>query len=180
MSFYVVHVLCLCRSWCFCWLCLLLSARGVLQSPKQMVYFEHRCFLPPEDPLRSDRTRFPCKHVCLRTAPEKKTQQYVDLANAKLLSVETAKARIQLTQETGCTGLSALRKLPHHDRHLNTPVEPMHLVKVIGEHIVKLLSGVEDSIKVRNEEKIRGRFKESNPIEGDTNKKIFLPLLSAF
>ena len=141
----------------------------------KMVYLEHRYFLPQADPLRSDRTRFPCKQVCLRTTPEKKTQRYIDLANAKLLSVQTAKARVQLTRETGCTGLSSLRKLPYHDRHLNTPVEPMHLVKVIGEHIVKLLSGVEDSFKVRNEEKIRGRFKKSYLIEGDTNKQNLPP-----
>ena len=56
--------------------------------------------------------------------------------------------------ETGCKGTYALRRLPNHDRYLNTPVEPMHLIKNIVEHIVKLLSGVEDSIKVRAEEKI--------------------------
>ena len=51
-----------------------------------------------------------------------------------------------------------LQTLSNHDRYLNTPVEPMHLIKNIVEHIVRLVSGAEDSHKVRREEKSRGRF----------------------
>ena len=48
----------------------------------------------------------------------------------------------------------------------------MHLVKVIGEHIVNYLPELKTSSKL---EKIRGRFKESYLIEGDTNKKNLPP-----
>lgn len=34
----------------------------------------------------------------------------------------------------------------------------MHLIKDITEHCIRLIAGVEDSVKVRNEEKSRGRF----------------------
>ena len=68
----------------------------------------------------------------------------------------------------------ALVRLPHHDRYLNTPVEPMHLVKNIGEHIVKLLSGVTDNSKVR-EEKQRNGFPEAWLSDSIENEKITLP-----
>lgn len=54
-----------------------------------------------------------------------------------------------IARETGCKGNYALRKLPNHDRFLNTPVEPIHLIKNIVEHVVCLLSGLEDSYKVK-------------------------------
>ena len=107
-------------------------------------------------------------------------QQCVDLANAKLLSVETAKARIQLTQATGCTGLSAFRKLTHHDRHPNTPVEPMHLVKVIGEHMVNYFLELKTQSKLEMKRKFVDASKNLIQLKETLTRKIFLPLLSAF
>ena len=36
---------------------------------------------------------------------------------------------------------------------MNTPVEPMHLLKDVVENLVRLLAGVTDTLKVRREEK---------------------------
>ena len=143
----------------------------------KMVYLKHRRFLPPRDPLRLDVINFPHKEICEVAAPELKTQKYVDNANKTYLSLDTAKARTEYAQTTGCTGRSALRSLDHHDRHLNTPVEPMHLVKCIGEHVVKLISGTRDSVKVRNEEKNRMKFLSSWPseIQVGSTKKVVIP-----
>ena len=65
-------------------------------------------------------------------------------------------ARTTLMQRTGCKGSYTLHRLPHHERHINTPVEPMHWVKNISEHIVRMISGSADSIKVRSKEQLRG------------------------
>ena len=51
----------------------------------------------------------------------------------------------------------------------------MHLIKNIGEHIVKLLSGVTDTSKVREEEKQRNRFPEAWLSDSIENEKITLP-----
>ena len=42
----------------------------------------------------------------------------------------------------------------------------MHLIKNIAEHLVRLLSGLDDTIKVRTEEERRGRFREAWAKEG--------------
>ena len=52
-----------------------------------------------------------------------------------------------------------MKALPDHDKLLDTPVEPMHLIKNIAEHLVRLVTGIEDSVKVREEEKLRNRFR---------------------
>ena len=44
---------------------------------------------------------------------------------------------------------------------MNTPIDPMHLIKNIVSHCVNLLAGNEDSHKVREEEKSRQRFPTS-------------------
>ena len=143
----------------------------------KMVYLGHRSFLPTSDPLRLDVTNFPHKVVCDDDAPDLKTQKYVDDSNDEYAKKKTARARKEYAQSTGCTGQSALRSLPHHDRLLNTPVEPMHLVKCISEHVVKLVSGVEDSVKVRSEEKDRMRFPStwSTQVQIGAIKKTVLP-----
>ena len=84
---------------------------------------------------------------------------FLDSANGKVDSaITTKKKKKRITRKTGCKGSYALRRLPHHERFLNTPVEPMHLIKDIVEHIVRLFLGAEDSHKVREEEERRGRF----------------------
>ena len=138
----------------------------------KMVYLEHRRFLSSGDALRLDITRFPHKQVCDKEAPMSKTQEYVDRENKAFKSKGFVKEKRGYAQKTGCTGKTPLRKLPHHDRHLNTPVEPMHVIKCISEHVVKLLCGVEDSIKVRAEERARTRFCTAwVPDEGTSHKQ---------
>lgn len=145
----------------------------------KMVYLHHRRFLPTGDPLRVDTTNFPHKEVCTEVAPDVKTQRYIDNANDAYEALDTAKARTEKARSTGCVGSYALHALEHHDRPLSTPVEPMHLIKCISEHIVKLISGGEDSAKVRNEEKKRLRFRSSWPIEIQAGSAIKTSLPSA-
>ena len=125
-----------------------------------MIYLNHRAFLPNIDMLRSQRKNFPSEMVppC---QPALKTMAFVDASNAKLLAETTAKGRAKVTKASGCKGAYSLRRLPSHDRLHNTPVDAMHLIKNIAEHIVKLLSTKTDTESVRNEEKSRKRFKNT-------------------
>ena len=88
--------------------------------------------------------------------PKVKTMDFVDTYNAKL--VAPSLTRTSVTRESGCTGTYSLRSLPNHDRYLGTPVEPMHVIKNIGERIVKLLSGASDTVKLRKAEQHFNRF----------------------
>lgn len=94
-------------------------------------------------------------------SPEMKTTQYVATANAKYSAATTNVERKELVQVTGCKGVSPLSKLPLHERILNTPVDPMHLIKNVVSHIVNLVAGHEDSWKVRKEERRLKRFPKS-------------------
>ena len=133
-----------------------------------MVYLEHRRFLPQHDPMRKETANFPSK-IVPRAPPVKKTMAFVDAANAEYELATTLTKKKAIAQKHGCKGSYSLRQMPYHDRIINTPVEPMHLVKDIVEHIVRLLCGMEDSFKVRREEKMRGRFPTSWIQEGDDN-----------
>lgn len=124
-----------------------------------MVYLKHRAFLPHDDPLRSSDSGFPNKNAKL-AAPVMKSQDYIDKANPEYESTTSTIERRVLLQETGCKGTYSLSRLPDHSRLYSTLVEPMHLFKNIGDHLVGLLSVCKDSIKVRNEEKSRKRFRD--------------------
>lgn len=108
-----------------------------------------------------DTKGFPSSSADSSHPPKLKDNEYVDDANARYSAAKTDQQRKELSQETGCKGSYALRKLPLHERIPNTPVDPMHLIKNIVVHCVNLISGVEDSVKVREEEKLRNRFSMS-------------------
>ena len=130
-----------------------------------MVYLNHQRFLQPNDPLQKAQRDFPS-----RLQPPNplvvKDMSYLSTAVLRYESAKTAVKRKEIVQETGCKGHCAFQTLPHYDRYLNTPVEPMHLIKNIVEHMVRLISGGEDSEKVRAEEKQRGGFRSSWMKEG--------------
>ena len=121
-----------------------------------MVYLDHRRFLPNDDPLRKLKAGFPSGKKQLKAPPPYKDMSFIDGASSRL--TDTSMSKKTVLRNTGFKGEYTLRKLNHHDKFLNTPVEPMHLIKNLVEHIVRLISGAEDSFKVRNEEKARGRF----------------------
>lgn len=123
----------------------------------KMVYLNHRSFLPDTDILRTHKGDFPSK--CVKVCP--KTQAFVDKFNGEYSASLTAAKRKNVARESGCKGPYSLRRLPQHNRHLNTPVESMHTLKNVGEHIVGLLSGKRDSMKVRQEERSRNRFRDT-------------------
>ena len=122
-----------------------------------MVYLNHRRFLSLQDPLRRARAHFPSRETPLEP-PVLKTMEYIDGAIKKYESATTRHDKKREALKSGCKGSYALRKLPFHDRMLSTPVDPMHLIKNVVEHLVRLIGGAEDSRKVRTEEKRRGRF----------------------
>ena len=78
---------------------------------------------------------------------------YVDKANDRFAAARTKSEEDKVLQETGCKGSYSLRQLPTHDRYLNTPVEPMHVIKNVSERLVKLVSGVSDSFKEKKPER---------------------------
>ena len=143
------------------------------QSLQKMVYLQHRSFLPSIDGLRLNHKHFPTKTVAEKP-PAAKTMSFVCENVDSLNTLLTTTERKQLIKRTGCTGDYSLRRLPHHDRYANTPVEPMHLLKNIAERIVKLLSGLTDTLKVRTDEKDRKRFR-SAWIKNDTEKGTVIP-----
>lgn len=122
-----------------------------------MIYPGNRCFLPENDELHN-HTNFPGCMAETASPPDMKTTEYVDEANARYSAASTDQERKELAQKTGCKGSYSLRKLPLHERTLNTPVEPMHLIKNIAAHCINLIAGNEDSYKVREEEKVHKRF----------------------
>ena len=137
---------------CYC------DAKGEYSKTlSKMVYLEHRRFLPSNHFLRKERAGFP-NTKAPRGCPKEKNMMFIDAANDNLDKTTSLKSKKRITRNTGCKGVYSLRSLCHHDRYLNTPVEPMHLLKNIIQHIVYLISGAEDSWKVHKEEKIRRRF----------------------
>ena len=60
---------------------------------------------------------------------------YIDDANGRYVSASTAEQQKKVACKSGCKGTYALWQVPGHDRVLMTPVEPMHAVKNIAEHI---------------------------------------------
>jgi hypothetical protein len=127
---------------------------------QKMIYLDHRSFLPSIDHLRINHKGFPSKEVADKP-PQAKTMEYVEKAISDVAKVSSAKERKEVIQTCGCTGDYSLRRLPNHNRYLITPVEPMHVLKNVAERLVKLLSGVTDTMKVRLDEQKRRRFRSS-------------------
>ena len=127
---------------------------------QKIVYLQHRSFLPSIDPLRTEGDGFPSR-IVPDTPPRVKTMTFVDTHNAKITATSNVAERKSIVRESGCTGPYSLRSLPHHDRYLNTPVEPMHVIKNVANRLVKSISGISDTVKVRKAEQECNRFKES-------------------
>lgn len=107
---------------------------------QKMVYLNHRAFLPEIDKLCRATENF--STGTFTDTPQPKIMAFVDEAIGKVVGNAQKK---EILQSTGCKGPYSLRRLPYHNRYLNTPVEPMHAIKGIAEHVVKLLSGTESS-----------------------------------
>lgn len=107
--------------------CSYCTVQGEYSKPlSKMVCLHHRSFLPNTDILRLNQRDFPSSK-CTDIKP--KTQAFVERANGEISAASTAIAKKMASKGTGCKGPYSLRRLPHHGRHLNTPIEPMHLLK---------------------------------------------------
>ena len=96
---------------------------------------------------RTDSKNYPSQATDTALPPVIKTMEFIDKANKDCDEASGVK-RKTLVQRTGCKGAYALRRAFLHNRILDTPVDPMHLVKNIVEHIVNVIVGSEDSLKV--------------------------------
>ena len=134
----------------------------------KMVYPGNRLFLESDDSYRDKRIGFPSGSVEHTQQPKLKTTTYLEAALRKLDQATTSKTKQQVMRETGCKGHYSLRNLPNHNRYEDVPVDPMHLIKNIVEHIVKLINGNDDSVKVRLQEKQLKRFSSAWIKEGET------------
>jgi len=83
----------------------------------------------------------------MRPCPTSKTMCYIHQENDKYERAQSTKEKKKLTQESGCKGSYVLQQLPFHDRTQDAPIDPMHLLKNVIEHMVKLITGFEDSVK---------------------------------
>ena len=120
-----------------------------------MLYIGHRWFLTLLYPLLDDTTLFPHnkdKHYL----PIQKDMAYIDCYNEKYEHAPDGK-RKKLSQKSGCKGSYVLRALPHHNRVISTPPEPMHLIKNTSEHLVHVISGIDDSRCACEEKRLRNR-----------------------
>ena len=93
-----------------------------------MVYLQHRSFLPKDDGLRTIHNNFPSTSV-LDEPPAAKSMSFIRDQIENLKKSLTSEEEKDIKRSSGCTADYALRRLPLHDRYLNTPVEPMHLLK---------------------------------------------------
>lgn len=122
------------------------------------MYPGNRRFLPKNDAERTNCRSYSSQAADTDEPPEIKTVKFVDQANKEYDAATVAAVRTSLVQKKGCKGAYSLRRASSHDRILATPVDPMHLVKDIVEHVVNLIVGREDSIKVRKQEEACKRF----------------------
>ena len=120
-----------------------------------LIYLDHRSFLPAIDKLGKS---FDSPKDVPNSPPMINIINYVDSVIGKLTAASSSHEHKQIVRQSGCTGVYSLQKLPNHDCYLNTPVEPMHLIKNTAERVVNFLSGETDTVKVRMEEKQHNRF----------------------
>ena len=63
-----------------------------------------------------------------------------------------------VAKTTGCKGSYALMKLPHHNRLIQVFPDAMHTIKDAMVHVFNIMTGTEDSDKVRHAEAAVNRF----------------------
>lgn len=131
----------------------------------KVVYLGNRKFLPTDHQLRYDKEHFPLKAVESEQPPQLK--QYDDLL-WNHLAYEGAPNKSQasiVAKATGCKALSSFVLLPQHDRTVQTFPDPMHTIPNAVQALFKLITGKDDSLKVRKAEKELGRFGEACSVE---------------
>lgn len=134
------------------------------------VYPGGRMFLHPDDALRQDTT-FPSglveeENVTLRSSNvEISDARYLDLLKheGQNEGKKTQTLSTAITQHTGRYGSNHWFRLGLDLQQKNAPVEPMHAIKVVAEHIIKLINGDEDNVKVRAAERACGRSTQLCP-----------------
>ena len=80
------------------------------------------------DPRRMDSRNFPSHSPVIDEPPQMKTTDFIHMANSEYGRSVTSAEKKRIAQTTRCKGSDSLRRLPCHNR-LDTPVDPMHLIK---------------------------------------------------
>jgi len=86
----------------------------------------------------------------------------------ELDSASSITEKKRIIKETGCKASFPLQLLDNHNRYDDVPVDPMHLMKNVVEHVVKLINGDNDTEKVRKQEEHLGRFRSTWMKPGDS------------
>ena len=76
-----------------------------------------------------------------------------------------------IAKNTGCKYRYSLMKLPHHNRITQTVPDCMHTVKDVIEKVFHLLTGKEDTVKVRKAEIACNRFNLASPAHSASKKQ---------
>lgn len=105
----------------------------------KMIYPDHRRFLSPDSNFRCDKDNFSNKGTNYLLPPLLKTTAFVKMANDIYAATEGARNRTLILQQSGCKGPYALQRAPYHERILNTPVDPMHVIKNIVDRFISLV-----------------------------------------
>ncbi|CAG2223575.1 unnamed protein product [Mytilus edulis] len=113
------------------------------------------------------------KVSCIRRRNCYSSSSNVEISDARYLDLlkhegqnegkKTQTLSTAITQHTGRYGSNHWFRLGLDLQQKNAPVEPMHAIKVVAEHIIKLINGDEDNVKVRAAERACGRSTELCP-----------------
>lgn len=124
----------------------------------KVVYLDNRRFLPHSHPLRKECHHFPSGKSETRAAPK-------NLSNKNLLhghvAYDAAANKTQagvIAKATGCKSVNCFMLLPNFDRTKQAYPDVMHTLKNAVVEIFNLITGREDTIKVRKAEESLGRF----------------------
>ncbi|XP_021368398.1 uncharacterized protein LOC110460022 [Mizuhopecten yessoensis] len=135
------------------------------------VYPGGRTFLEKDHPLRFD-TSFPTRSIEEAVAVSRTKSDEIAMSifcdklehQSRDLGTNNKTRFHAITPEHGRYGSSQWLRLSYMDmQSKHSPVEPMHAIKVVAEHVTKLLNGDEDGSKVRAQERSMNRFANSCP-----------------
>ena len=129
-----------------------------IETLDKTVYLHNRQYLALDSPLRKDTQHFPAKSVELGPQPSRKNfidVMYNSVACDRAPNSTQAK---NVAKGSGCKACYSMMLLPEQDQTLQSFPDVMHCLKNVVVAFVDLMTGREDSAKVRNTEESLGRF----------------------
>ena len=123
--------------------------------------------------MRKDTANFPDKFEELREPPNKKSYTDVMYDSVAYDNAPNQTQARNLSRGSGCKNCYSLMLLPDHDRTTQAFPDIMHAAKNVVVGLVDLVTGREDTLKVRKTEEELGRFPGcvTNPQQSSTASK---------